>query len=145
MFHRVVPRWLNVYLVWNMGLMLRKGPIVDATIIHAPQFEPRMQTESVIPRCSGPKKATSYYFRHEGAHRWDCCIQRLVHSLVGHTANAADVTQVDKLLHGGRKFMCAVIAGYTGVQGNGTSIRNASRVWSIAVRPGSSNVEAKPS
>ncbi|WP_176517187.1 transposase, partial [Pseudomonas ceruminis] len=39
----------------------------------------------------------------------------LVHSVVVTAANVADVTQVDKLLHGGENVVCAD-AGYTGVE-----------------------------
>ena len=39
----------------------------------------------------------------------------LVHSVVGTAANVADITQVDKLLHGDENVVCAD-AGYTGVE-----------------------------
>jgi IS5 family transposase len=39
----------------------------------------------------------------------------LVHSVVGTAANVADVTQVDRLLHGEENGVCAD-AGYTGVE-----------------------------
>ncbi|KPW56932.1 Transposase [Pseudomonas syringae pv. philadelphi] len=39
----------------------------------------------------------------------------LVHSVVGTASNVADVTQVDKLLHGAENVVCAD-AGYTGVE-----------------------------
>lgn len=39
----------------------------------------------------------------------------LVHSIVGTAANVADVTQVDKLLHGAESVVSAD-AGYTGVE-----------------------------
>src|SRR3546814_12905512 len=39
----------------------------------------------------------------------------LVHSVVGTAANVADVTQVDKLLHG-EENMVGADAGYTGVE-----------------------------
>lgn len=39
----------------------------------------------------------------------------MMHSAVGTVANVADVTQVDKLLHGTENVVCAD-AGYTGVE-----------------------------
>ncbi len=56
----------------------------------------------------------------------------LVHSVVGTAANVADVTQVDKLLHGEENVVCAD-AGYTGVE---KRPEHAGRevIWQIAAR-----------
>ena len=56
----------------------------------------------------------------------------LVHSVVGTAANVADVTQVDKLLHG-EENMVGADAGYTGVEKrpehDGRKV-----IWQIAAR-----------
>jgi IS5 family transposase len=52
----------------------------------------------------------------------------LVHRVVGTAANMADVTQVDKLLHGDENVVCAD-AGYTGVEHEGRQV-----IWQIAAR-----------
>ena len=56
----------------------------------------------------------------------------LVHSVVGTAANVADVTQVDKLLHGVENVVCAD-AGYTGVEKRS---EHAGRevIWQVAAR-----------
>ena len=56
----------------------------------------------------------------------------LVHSVVGTAANVADVTQVDKLLHGEENVVCAD-AGYTGVE---KRPEHAGRevIWQVAAR-----------
>ncbi|VXB76389.1 hypothetical protein PSEUDO8AS_30143 [Pseudomonas sp. 8AS] len=56
----------------------------------------------------------------------------LVHSVVGTAANVADVTQVDKLLHGDENVVCAD-AGYTGVEKRS---EHADRevIWQVAAR-----------
>ncbi len=56
----------------------------------------------------------------------------LVHSVVVTAANVADVTQVDKLLHGGENVVCAD-AGYTGIE---KREEHAGRqvIWQIAAR-----------
>ena len=56
----------------------------------------------------------------------------LVHSVVGTAANVADITQVDKLLHGNENVVCAD-AGYTGVE---KRPEHAGRevIWQVAAR-----------
>ena len=55
-----------------------------------------------------------------------------MHSVVGTAANVADVTQVDKLLHGAENAVCAD-AGYTGVE---KREEHAGRqvIWQVAAR-----------
>jgi len=54
----------------------------------------------------------------------------LVHNLVGTAAHVADVTQVDKLLHGAENVVCAD-AGYTGVEKR-TEHDGREVIWQIA-------------
>ena len=60
------------------------------------------------------KKGNQWYFGMK-AHIGVDEESGLVHSVVGTAANVADVTQVDKLLHGDENVVCAD-AGYTGVE-----------------------------
>lgn len=56
----------------------------------------------------------------------------MVHSVVGTAATVADVTQVDKLLHGDENVVCAD-AGYTGVEKrSGHADREV--IWQVAAR-----------
>ena len=56
----------------------------------------------------------------------------LVHSVVGTAANVADVTQVDKLLHGDEN-MVGADAGYTGVEKR-PEHEGRGVIWQIAAR-----------
>lgn len=58
----------------------------------------------------------------------------LVHSVVGTAANVADVTQVDKLLHGDEN-MVAADAGYTGVEKR-PEHEGREVIWQVAARCG---------
>lgn len=57
----------------------------------------------------------------------------LVHNLVGTAANVADVTQVDKLLHGEETYVCGD-AGYSSVDKRPEN-QDRKMIWSIAARP----------
>ena len=56
----------------------------------------------------------------------------LVHSVAGTAANVADVTQVDKLLHGEENVVCAD-AGYTGVEKRAEH-DGREVIWQVAAR-----------
>lgn len=77
------------------------------------------------------KKGNQYYFGMK-AHIGADAEPGLVHSVVWTAANVADVTQVDKLLHGAENVVCAD-AGYTGVEKrfehDGRQV-----IWQIAAR-----------
>ena len=77
------------------------------------------------------KKGNQYYFGMK-AHIGVDEKSGLVHSVVGTAANVADVTQVDKLLHGDESVVCAD-AGYTGVE---KRAEHAGRdvIWQVAAR-----------
>ncbi len=82
-------------------------------------------------KCIKPRKGNQYYFgakAHIGADEES----GLVHSVVVTAANVADITQVDKLLHGEENVVC-VDAGYTGVdkrpEHGGRPV-----IWQIAAR-----------
>jgi transposase, IS5 family len=103
---------INGYL-GDRGLSLRQGTIVDATLIHAPSST-KNQDGKRDPEMHQTKKGNQYYFGMK-AHIGADAESGLVHSVVGTAANVADVTQVDKLLHG-EENMVGADAGYTGVE-----------------------------
>ncbi len=77
------------------------------------------------------KKGNQWYFGMK-AHIGVDEESGLVHSVVGTAANVADVTQVDKLLHGDENVVCAD-AGYTGVEKH-PEHEGRQVIWQIAAR-----------
>ena len=120
---------INGYL-GDRGLSLRQGTIVDATLIHAPSSTKNKDGKR-DPEMHQTKKGNQYYFGMK-AHIGVDDESGLVHSVVGTAANVADVTQVDKLLHGVENVVCAD-AGYTGVEKRS---EHADRevIWQVAAR-----------
>ncbi len=120
---------INGYL-GDRGLSLRQGTIVDATLIHAPSST-KNQDGKRDPEMHQTKKGNQYYFgakAHIGADE----DSGLVHSVVVTAANVADITQVDKLLHGEENVVCAD-AGYTGVEKR-PEHEGRPVIWQIAAR-----------
>ncbi|HHJ4328670.1 TPA: transposase, partial [Klebsiella pneumoniae] len=95
---------INGYL-GDRGLSLRQGTIVDATLINAPSSTKNKDGKR-DPEMHQTKKGNQYYFGMK-AHIGVDDESGLVHSVVGTAANVADVTQVDKLLHGVENVVCA--------------------------------------
>ncbi|UTW06978.1 IS5 family transposase [Pseudomonas benzenivorans] len=122
---------INGYL-GDRGLSLRQGTIVDATLIDAPSSTKNKDGKR-DPEMHQTKKGNQYYFGMK-AHIGVDDESGLVHSVVGTAANVADVTQVDKLLHGEENVICAD-AGYTGVEKRS---EHAGRevIWQVAARRG---------
>lgn len=120
---------INGYL-GDRGLSLRQGTIVDATLIHAPSST-KNQDGKRDPEMHQTKKGNQYYFGAK-AHIGADDESGLVHSVVVTAANVADITQVDRLLHGEENVVCAD-AGYTGVEKrpehDGRQV-----IWQIAAR-----------
>src|ERR1051325_10440420 len=84
-------------LLEGKGLLLRSGTIVDATIIAAPSST-KNGTESRDPEMRQTKKGKNWHFGmkvHVGTDK-----RGVVHSLTTTHAAAADITQLDELLHG---------------------------------------------
>ncbi len=90
-----------------------RGTIVDATLIHAPSSTKNRDGKR-DPEMHQTKKGNQYYFGMK-AHIGVDDESGLVHSVVGTAATVADVTRVDKLLHGDENVVCAD-DGYTGVE-----------------------------
>lgn len=95
------------------GLLLREGPLVDATLIAAPPSTKNAKRER-DPEMHQTKKGNQWYFgmkAHLGADR----DSNLVHPVVVPAANVADVTKTAALLHG-EETQVHADAGYTGVE-----------------------------
>ncbi|MBH9247109.1 IS5 family transposase [Pseudomonas aeruginosa] len=120
---------INGYL-GDRGLSLRQGTIVDATLIHAPSSTKNKDGKR-DPEMHQTKKGNQYYFGMK-AHIGVDDESGLVHSVVGTAANVADVTQVDKLLHG-EENMVGADAGYTGVEKR-PEHEGREVIWQIAAR-----------
>jgi IS5 family transposase len=126
---------INAYLS-RKGLLLKRGSIVDATIISAPSST-KNATGERDPEMHQTKKGDQWYFgmkAHIGADR----DSGLVHTVVTTPANEADVEVVDELLHGKEEVVHAD-AGYAGAQQR--VVRKRLR-WQIALRR--SRIKAMP-
>ncbi|HCL4357578.1 TPA: IS5 family transposase [Pseudomonas aeruginosa] len=120
---------INGYL-GDRGLSLRQGTIVDATLINAPSSTKNKDGKR-DPEMHQAKKGNQYYFGMK-SHIGVDDESGLVHSVVGTAANVADVTQVDKLLHG-EENMVGADAGYTGVEKR-PEHEGREVIWQIAAR-----------
>ena len=88
---------MNAHLA-RRGLMLKRGTIVDATIIAAPSSTKNKSGER-DPEMHQTKKGNQWHFGMK-AHIGADVDSGLVHSLATTPANEADVEQVEDLLHG---------------------------------------------
>lgn len=113
------------------GLKLSQGTIVDATILGAPSST-KNKDKARDPDMHQTKKGNQWYFGMK-AHIGVDERTGLVHSVVATAANIADVTQVEKLLHGREKAVFGD-AGYIGAEKHASSKRG--RRWWIAARRG---------
>jgi len=111
------------------GLVVKSGTAVDATIINAPSSTKNSRGER-DPEMHQTKKGRQWFFGMK-AHVGTDLETGVVHSLVTTPANAADVTQVDGLLHGQETDVFAD-AGYQGA----APWTRAKVRWHIAMRPG---------
>ncbi|EIK93335.1 ISPsy2, transposase [Pseudomonas sp. M47T1] len=131
---------INGYL-GDRGLSLRQGTIVDATLISAPSSTKNKDGKR-DPEMHQTKKGNPYYFGAK-AHIGTDDASGLVHSVVVTAANVADVTQVDKLLHGEENVVCAD-AGYTGVDKR-EEHKGRPVLWQVAARRSTSKKYGKRS
>jgi len=118
-------------LLQDQGMMVRKGTIVDATIIEAPSST-KNATGTRDPEMHQTKKGNQYHFGMKAHIGVD--MTGLVHTVVGTSANVHDVTQAHALLHGEEEMVLGD-AGYRGVEkreeNQGRNVQ-----WHIAMRPG---------
>jgi IS5 family transposase len=112
------------------GLMMKKGTVVDATLIAAPSSTKNAKGER-DPEMKQAKKGNQWYFGMK-AHIGVDADSGLVHSVVGTAASVNDVTQAGSLLHGEEEAAFGD-AGYQGVHKRPEA---AGPAWHVAMRPG---------
>lgn len=136
---------INAHL-GERGLLLRKGTMVDATIIEAPPST-KNKDKARDPEMHQTKKGNEWHFGMK-AHIGADTESGLVHSLHVTAANESDVAHTHELLHGQEAEVFAD-AGYTGVQ-NREEVINAQAsgeiskdvTWHVAEKRG--KVKAMP-
>ena len=115
-------------LLARKGLLLKRGSIVDATIIAAPSSTKNAEGER-DPEMHQTKKGNQWFFGMK-AHIGVDADSGLVHTVTATAANGADVEQVGDLLHGKEEQVWAD-SGYRGAQSRvGRDLQ-----WNIAARP----------
>lgn len=80
------------------GLVLRRGTVVDATLIAAPPSTKNREKKR-DPEMSSTKKGNQWYFGMK-AHIGVDADSGIVHTVVGTAAKVADAKMVEELLHG---------------------------------------------
>lgn len=121
---------VNVHLA-RKGQSLRAGTIVDATIIAAPSSTKNADGER-DPEMHQTKKGNQWHFGMK-AHIGVDDESGLVHSVECTAANASDITQMYKLLHGKEATVCGD-SGYTGAQRR-EDLRGVKARFLIAEKP----------
>jgi IS5 family transposase len=122
-------RVVNAHLT-RKGLMLKRGSIVDATIIAAPSST-KNEAGTRDPEMHQTKKGNQWYFGMK-AHIGVDADSGLVHTVTTTAANETDVEQVEDLLHGKEEVVHAD-AGYIGAQNH---VRRKAMRWEIAAKRG---------
>jgi IS5 family transposase len=117
-------------LLQAKGLMMKKGTVVDATLIAAPSSTKNADGER-DPEMHQTKKGNQWYFGMK-AHIGVDADSGLVHSVIGTAANVNDVTQAGGLLHGHER----VAFGDAGYQGVAKRAEAQGPEWHVAMRPG---------
>lgn len=112
------------------GLMLKKGSVVDATLIAAPSST-KNNSGTRDPEMHQTKKGNNWCFGMK-AHIAIDADSGLVHHQICRSANVHDLRVVNQLLHGREKHVFAD-SGYRGIEK--WSRRKRLR-WSIAMTPG---------
>jgi transposase, IS5 family len=125
---------INAYL-GRKGLLLKRGTIVDATIIAAPSSTKNESGER-DPEMHQTKKGNQWFFGMK-AHIGVDADSGLVHTVVTTPANEADVEVVSELLHG-KESVVHADAGYTGAE---QRVRRQVE-WQIAAKRG--RIKAMP-
>ncbi|MCG3171195.1 MAG: IS5 family transposase ISBmu2 [Pseudomonadales bacterium] len=116
----------------SAGCLLRKGTIVDATLIAAaPSTKNRAKARD--PEMHQSKKGQQWYFGLK-AHIGVDAASGLVHTVVATAGNVADVTQAAELLHGEEEVAFAD-AGYVGAPRR-AELDGKHVEWQIAAKRG---------
>ena len=117
----------------RQGLLLKTGTVVDATLVAAPSSTKNAKGER-DPEMHQTKKGNQWHFGMK-AHIGVDADSGLVHTVVGTSANAHDVTQASVLLHGEESDVFAD-SGYRGVHKREEVIEDHAQVsWHVAMMP----------
>jgi IS5 family transposase len=116
-------------LLGRKGLLLKRGSIVDATIIAAPSSTKNAEGER-DPDMHQTKKGEQWFFGMK-AHIGVDADSGLVHTVTTTAANESDVEQVADLLHGKEEQVWAD-SGYRGAP---SRVDREDLQWNIAARP----------
>ena len=130
--HELAPEILgrvNAYLA-RKGPLLKRGSIVDATIIAAPSST-KNAAGAGDPEMHQAQMGNQWHFGMK-AHIGVDVDSGLVHTVTTTAANEADVEQVEELLHGKEEVVHAD-AGYTGAQNR---VERKGLHWEIAAKRG---------
>ena len=120
---------VNAYLT-RKGLLLKRGSIVDATIIAAPSSTKNADGER-DPDMHQTRKGNQWFFGMK-AHIGVDADSGLVHTVVTTAANTADVEIADELLHG-KEVVVHADSGYTGAD---KRVVRKRLQWEIAAKRG---------
>jgi len=102
-----------VAMLTERGLILKKGTIVDSTIIEAPPSIKNREKKR-DPDAHQTKKGNAWHFGYK-AHIGVDRDSGLVHTVKATAANVSDVAETANLLHG-EEETCHADAGYIGVE-----------------------------
>ena len=102
-----------VAMLMERGLILKKGTIVDSTIISAPSSTKNKEKKRDPDACQ-TKKGNTWYFGYK-AHIGVDRESGLVHTVEATAANVSDVTMTSKLLHGEEETVNGD-SGYVGAE-----------------------------
>src|SRR5450432_693968 len=116
-------------LLTRKGLLLKRGSIVDATIIAAPSSTKNAEGER-DPEMHQTKKGNQWHFGMK-AHIAVDADSGLVHTVTTTPANEADIEQIADLLHGKEQHVWADSC-YRGAQAR---VDREDLQWHIAARP----------
>jgi transposase, IS5 family len=116
-------------LLARKGLLLKRGSIVDATIIAAPSSTKNAEGER-DPDMHQTKKGEQWFFGMK-AHIGVDADSGLVHTVTTTAANESDVEQVADLLHGKEEH----VWGDSGYRGAQSRVEREELQWHIAGRP----------
>ena len=116
-------------LLARKGLLLKRGSIVDATIIAAPSSTKNASGER-DPEMHQTQKGNQWFFGMK-AHIGVDADSGLVHTVTTTAANKSDVAQVADLLHGKEEQVWAD-SGYRGAP---SRVNRDDLQWHIAARP----------
>jgi IS5 family transposase len=122
---------INAHLA-EKGLFLRRGTVVDATLIAAPPST-KNRSKGRDPEMHQTKKGNQWHFGMK-AHIGVDAESGLTHTVIGTAAHVSDVTQAGALLHGDETDAFAD-AGYQGVEKREENLA-VPVTWHVAMKRG---------